>query len=109
VDRLIGNCGIRMKSVGAFEADIGYELNPDYWSRGLATEAARGIIRFGFEQLKLHRISSWCVADNVGSAHMLEKIGMRQEGRLRENEYYKGRWWDTLLYAILEHEWREAT
>jgi RimJ/RimL family protein N-acetyltransferase len=41
----------------------------------------------------------------VGSARVLEKLGMRQEGRLRENEYYKGRWWDTLLYAILEDEW----
>jgi RimJ/RimL family protein N-acetyltransferase len=42
----------------------------------------------------------------VSSARVLEKLGMRQEGRLRENEYFKGRWWDTLLYAILDYEWQ---
>jgi RimJ/RimL family protein N-acetyltransferase len=43
--------------------------------------------------------------DNVASAHVLEKLGMRLEGHLRENEYYRGRWWDTLMYAILVDEW----
>ena len=103
--RLIGNCGIRLKSVDAPEADIGYELAPDQWGHGYATEAARAIVRFGFTELKLHRISAWCVADNTVSAHVLEKVGMWLEGRLRENEYFKDRWWDTLLYAILQDEW----
>jgi [ribosomal protein S5]-alanine N-acetyltransferase len=101
---LIGNCGIRKRSVGAYEADIGYELAPQHWGQGYATEAARAIVTFGFKELGLHRITAECVADNVGSARVLEKLGMVQEGRLRERDYYKGRWWDTLLYAILEHE-----
>jgi ribosomal-protein-alanine N-acetyltransferase len=105
--RLIGSCGIRLQSAGGREADIGYEINPDYWSNGYATEAARAMVEFGFTKLGFHRISSWCVADNVASASVLEKLGMRLEGRLRENEFYKGRWWDTLLYAILDYEWRE--
>jgi RimJ/RimL family protein N-acetyltransferase len=103
---LIGNCGLRMRSANTYEADIGYELDPRHWGQGYATEAARAIVAFGFTHFRLHRIWSWCVADNVGSAHVLEKLGMRQEGRLRENEFYKGRWWDTLMYAILEDEWR---
>jgi ribosomal-protein-alanine N-acetyltransferase len=103
--RLIGNCGIRLKSADAHEADIGYELAPDYWGRGYATEAARAIVAFGFTELQLHRISAWCIADNTGSAHVLEKIGLWLEGRLRENEYFKDRWWDTLLYAILKDDW----
>ncbi|HET9589619.1 MAG TPA: GNAT family protein, partial [Anaerolineales bacterium] len=80
-------------------------LDPEYWTRGYATEAAHAIVDFGFSQLGLHRVWSWCVADNLGSAHVLEKLGMRLEGRLRENEYYKDRWWDTLMYAILADEW----
>ena len=104
--QLIGNCGIRLKSADAREADIGYELDPRYWGQGYATEAARVIVQFGFAQLRLHRIWSWCIAENAGSAHVLEKLGMRQEGHLRENEYLKGRWWDTLLYAILDYEWQ---
>ncbi|MGB8648730.1 MAG: GNAT family protein [Anaerolineae bacterium] len=103
--QLIGNCGIRMKAAGAHEADVGYELDPAHWGQGYATEAARAMVRFGFTELKVHRISSWCIADNVASAHVLEKLGMRQEGRLHENEYFKGRWWDTLFYAILEQEY----
>lgn len=103
---LIGNCGVRLKSPGAREADIGYELNPEFWGRGYASEAAHAMVEYGFAELGVHRIWSWCIADNTASARVLEKLGMRQEGRLRENEYFKGRWWDTLVYGILEPEWR---
>ncbi|MBN1583272.1 MAG: GNAT family N-acetyltransferase [Anaerolineae bacterium] len=105
--QLIGNCGIRLDSIEAHEGDIGYELDPGHWGRGYATEAARAVVQFGFDELKLHRIWSWCVADNAGSARVLTKLGMRQEGRLRDKDYYKGRWWDRLLFAILEDEWHE--
>ena len=104
-NQLIGNCGIRMDTPNAFQADIGYELDPKHWNHGYATEAAHAIVGFGFSTFGLHRVWSWCVADNLGSAHVLEKLGMRLEGRLRENEYYKGRWWDTLMYGILVDEW----
>jgi ribosomal-protein-alanine N-acetyltransferase len=104
--QLIGTCGIRLASADAHEGDIGYELAPMYWGQGYATEAARAIVQFGFSELRLHRIWSRCVADNVRSAHVLERLGMHLEGRLRENEFFKGRWWDTLLYAILDYEWR---
>jgi RimJ/RimL family protein N-acetyltransferase len=103
--QLIGNCGIRQASVEAHEADIGYELSPVYWGHGYATEAARAIVQFGFVELKVHRIWSWCIADNVASAHVLEKLGLNLEGRLREKEYFKGRWWDVLVHGILENEW----
>lgn len=104
--QLIGNCGVRRDSAEAYEGEIGYELDPTFWSRGYATEAARAVLDFGFTHMNLHRISAFCVADNVGSAHVLEKLGMRQEGRLREHQYYKDRWWDTLMYAILYEEWQ---
>src|SRR5512134_856481 len=58
--RLIGNCGIRKESAGAREAEIGYELAPEHWGRGYATEAARAIVRFGFGELNIHRLASWC-------------------------------------------------
>jgi [ribosomal protein S5]-alanine N-acetyltransferase len=104
--QLIGTCGVRMKSADAHEGDIGYELSPHHWGNGYATEAARAIVEFGFTGLKLHRISSWCLADNVASANVLQKVGMQPEGRLRENEYFKGRWWDTLLFGMLDYEWK---
>ena len=104
--QLIGNCGIRIHSQAAKEADIGFEIAPAHWGQGIATEAASAMVAFGFAQLKVHRISSWCIAENIASSCVLEKLGLRQEGRLRENEYFKGRWWDTLLYAILKDEWQ---
>ena len=103
---LIGNCGVRMDKVDAVEADIGYELDPKYWNHGYATEATHAIVDFGFTLFGVHRIWANCVADNTGSAHVLEKLGMKLEGRLRENQYYKGRWWDELIYAILADEWQ---
>ena len=102
--QVIGNIGIRRKPENDWEADIGYELAPEYWGRGYATEAALAIVDFGFRELGLHRISSWCIADNAASARVLERVGLRPEGRLRENEHFKGRWWDTLLYGLLESE-----
>lgn len=104
---LIGNCGVRMDKADAIQADIGYELDPAFWNQGYATEAAHAIVDFGFQHFHVHRIWSCCVADNLGSAHVLGKLGMHLEGRLRENEYYKGRWWDTLMYATLKDEWQQ--
>ena len=104
-NQLIGNCGVRMEAADASEADIGFELAPERWGNGYATEAAQAIVMFGFAELHLHRIWAQCIADNGGSARVLEKLGMRQEGRLRENEWIKGRWRDTLIYGILDNEW----
>jgi RimJ/RimL family protein N-acetyltransferase len=114
--RLIGNCGIRVtprnprnrvfsEKLGFYhEAEIGYELAPDEWGCGYATEAAREIVRFGFAELGLHRITAWTVADNAASARVLEKLGMRLEGLLRDKEHYKGRYWDVLMYAMLRED-----
>ncbi len=105
-DRPIGSCGVRVNNPEACEANLGYEIDPLYWNRGYATEAARTMLTFGFADLGMQRIWARCVAENTGSARVLEKIGMRLEGHEREKELIKGRWRDNLLYAILDHEWR---
>lgn len=106
-DRLIGNCGLRIRDLEARNADLGYELAPAHWGQGYATEAAQVLLTLGFEELGLHRISAHCLAQNEASARVLEKLGMQLEGCLRDHQWFKGRWWDTLLYSILEQEWRE--
>ena len=85
---------------------MGYELASPQWGQGYASEAARAMVRFGFEDLGLHRIWAECIADNRRSIRVLEKAGLQLEGRLRDKVYFKGRWWDTLLFAILEDAWR---
>ena len=104
---LLGNCGLRLEYPGALAGEIGYELAPQHWGNGLATEAARSMLALGFEELRLHRIWAECIAENVGSSRVMEKIGMQREGRHRDKEWFKGRWWDTFTYAILAHEWRQ--
>jgi ribosomal-protein-alanine N-acetyltransferase len=109
--RLIGSCGIRQRpqvSYGdssAAEADIGYEIDASLWRQGYATEAVKAILEFGFGELKLHRVWSFCLAENEASWRVMERAGLRWEGLLRDNVWLRGRWWDTVVYAILAQEW----
>ncbi len=105
-ERLIGNCGIRRPLDNEHDAEIGYELNPDCWGQGYATEAAAAMVQFGFHELGLQRITSWCIADNTASVRALERLGFRQRQRLSKQEYFKGRWWDALTYELSAGEWR---
>ena len=105
-NKLIGNVGIRKREVKAYQAELGYELDPHEWGNGYATEAATAMLQFAFEQLRLHRVWAQCIANNHNSVRVLEKLGLHQEGHLRENEFFKSRYWDTLIYGILEEEWR---
>jgi RimJ/RimL family protein N-acetyltransferase len=100
--RLIGGVGMRIKNPAHREADIGYVLNRRYWNQGIMTEAARAMLHFGFGELGLHRIYATCDAQNSASAKVMQKLGMQYEGRMRQNIFEKGRWRDTLVYAILE-------
>ena len=104
--QLIGNCGVRKRSIEALEGDMGYELDSRHWGKGYATEAARSVLDFGFTDLGLQRITAWCIADNASSARVLEKIGMHLKSRTRKHQYFKSRWWDTLSYSITREEWQ---
>ncbi|MDY8138948.1 GNAT family N-acetyltransferase [Aquimarina sp. 2201CG5-10] len=82
-----------------------YKLSPEFWSLGYATEAAREVVRLGFEELNLHRIEAGCAVDNVGSIKVLEKIGMLREGSKRKVLPLITGWADNYEYAILEEDW----
>lgn len=104
-NRLIGSFGLHVSNPEYREGWIGYCFNRYFWGKGYATETARAVLEYGFCHLKLHRTFATCNPENTASARVLEKIGMQQEGYLRENLLIKGRWRDSLLYAILENEW----
>jgi len=106
--QLIGNCGVRFDRAQSRVAEMGYELKPEDWGNGYATEAARAILDLGFGELNAHRIGAWCIAENTASAHVLEKLGMKREGNVREQHWFKERWWDALWYGILENEWKRV-
>ncbi|MCK4510553.1 GNAT family N-acetyltransferase, partial [bacterium] len=83
-------------------------LRRDAWGRGLAMEAAAGLIGFGFEQLRVHRIWATCDTRNVRSARVLEKAGMKLEGIMRDDTWLRGQWRSSRLYSILEGEWNRG-
>jgi [ribosomal protein S5]-alanine N-acetyltransferase len=102
--QLIGSCRISVTNSDKQEGSIGYCLARKFWKKGYATEATRTLLEFGFKQLNLHRIFATCHPENTASTRVLVKIGMRQEGYLRESEWIKGEWRDSLLYAIVVRE-----
>lgn len=104
--RFVGMCGFVNWSPEHARAEMGYVLHKDYWGRGLVPEAVRAMIRFGFERMKLRRIEARCIAENTGSARVMEKAGMTYEGTLRQREYIKGAYRDMKIYSILSSEFR---
>ncbi len=86
-------------------AEVWFKLHPTtYWGKGFATEALTSLIKFGFTTLKLHRITAGCAADNIASAKVLKKAGMRFEGRRRKILPLKTGWADNFEFSILESD-----
>mgnify|MGYP005840995677 CR=1 FL=1 len=102
--QVIGSCRISITDRTKQEGSIGYCLAREFWGQGYATEVAQKLLEFGFKQLSLHRIFALCHPKNKASMRVLIKIGMRQEGYLREYEWSKGEWQDRLLFAMLDRE-----
>lgn len=88
--------------------EIGYVFNPSLGGRGYATEAVTMMLRLGFEELGMHRIIARIDERNEPSVRLARRVGMRQEARLVENEFFKGEWTTELDFAILAAEWHAA-
>lgn len=102
---LIGTCGVRIEDAENQQASFGCAVARAYWGQGLAFEGSRRIIAYGFSELNVHRIYAETKSENARARSLAEHLGMRLEGELRETQFFKGRWWDTAIYAILEDEW----
>lgn len=89
------------------QVEIGYALGVEYRGRGLATEAAEALVAYGFDVLKLHRISAHTGKHNIRSWRLMERIGMRREAHFRESHQVDGEWDDEFIYAILADEWQQ--
>ena len=103
---LLGTVILMYRSEQDRQGEIGFVLHPRHHGHGYAREAAREMLRLGFEELSLHRIVGRCEPRNLASARLLERLGMRREAHLIENEWVKGEWQSELVYAMLDREWR---
>jgi [ribosomal protein S5]-alanine N-acetyltransferase len=97
----VGSAGLRIVSAAHRRGELGYVLHPSVWGRGYATELTSRLMAFAFEELALHRVQATCHPDNAASARVLEKSGMKFEGRMRGHLFVRGIWRDSLLYAAI--------
>ena len=88
------------------EWEVGWAMHPAEWGKGYATEAAWQVMNYAFKELNVHRIVAFCHAENRASVRVMEKLGMHNDGRLRETRFLNGAWWDEFVYSVLDREWK---
>jgi RimJ/RimL family protein N-acetyltransferase len=103
---VIGDVVLMWRSREHAAGEIGYVFHPDHGGQGYATEAVRALLDIAFGIYRLHRVTARIDARNLTSLRLAERVGMRQEAHLVENEWFKGAWSDEIDYAMLEREWR---
>lgn len=101
---LVGMIGLHMQEEHK-RAELGYWIGVAYWKQGYATEAARCVLDWGFQTLGLNRIHAHHFAGNPASGRVMQKIGMKYEGVLRQHLFRFGEAHDVVCYAILRSEW----
>jgi ribosomal-protein-alanine N-acetyltransferase len=104
-DQLIGSCGIYGWDQENRKLDIGYQIEPSYWSKGYATEATHAMLRWSFDHLNVHRIQADCTDGNIASEKVLLKCGFKVEGLWRESCWEHGRFVDIKQFGLLRREY----
>lgn len=104
-DTVLGACGFHTWYLDHRRAEIGYQLyHEQFKNHRFMSEALPYILRFGFDKMDLNRVEAFIGLDNVASLKLVEKLGFKQEGHLRQH-YAKGdRIEDSLLFSLLRRE-----
>ena len=105
--KMIGTCGFTNLRLETNSGEIGYVLHPDFWGMGVAPEAVRRILRFGFMDLRLHRLEARYMIGNDRSRRVMEKVGMQFEGVSRDAVFVRGEYVSVGICSILYGEWRD--
>lgn len=103
---LIGTCGFNTWIKRSSRGEIGYELGREYWGKGYITEALKEVLKFGFEETNLNRVEAFVVPEASRSIRVLEKLGFKKEGRLKEYGFWSNRYWDEYIYSLLRKDWK---
>src|SRR5204862_7847414 len=104
-NEFVGTAGLRDIDSEHGQAEMGFWIAVDCWGRGYATEAAQALLEFGFGILQLNRIYAHHMLRNPASGRVLEKVGMKKEGILRERVRKWGVFEDVAIMAVLRKEW----
>lgn len=101
---IIGEAILRVTSRRHRHGEIGWGVDRRHGGKGIATEIGRAMLGFGFDQLRLHRLYGQCREENIASQRIMEKLGMREEGVIREHIWARGEWWSSSQWSILDRE-----
>jgi ribosomal-protein-alanine N-acetyltransferase len=108
-EHVIGGVRLNLVDPAGGIAGLGYNVARAHWGKGIASEAAAAVLRWGFETLALQRIFATADARNLASIRVLQKLGMQHEATLRRHRFYRGEHADELHYAILASEYAAGT
>ena len=103
-EALVGHIALKTEEDNR-QAEIGFTLSREYHGKGLAFEAASRVLDYVFLNLEMHRVKAITDCENHRSVALLSRLGMRREGHFIQNIWFKGKWGDEYLYAILREEW----
>jgi ribosomal-protein-alanine N-acetyltransferase len=103
--RVIGGVTFWNFGEGIHCVELGYELHPDFWGKGLASKACAAVLDFGFTVMELNRVEACPLAANPDSSRLLVKLGFAFEGDLRQRITFRGQHLDQLYYGLLREEW----
>jgi len=106
-EQLIGSCGFVGQAPERKAAEMGYWLGKPHWGKGYALEAARALVRFGFEQMSLERIEAKCYLENRAGQRVIEKLGMKFEG-IDCSERIKGEYPQLNMYGISREDLQDG-
>ncbi|MDG5472516.1 GNAT family protein [Jeotgalibacillus sp. ET6] len=105
--RVIGSCGFLNISSSHSRAEIGFEVSREYWGEGVAGEALKAVLAYGFHQRGFERIQALIEPANISSQKLVEKHGFKREGLLRHYEYTCGKFDDLYMYSLLSGEYKK--
>ncbi|WP_348797467.1 GNAT family N-acetyltransferase [Flavobacterium adhaerens] len=100
-EKVIGIIGYYRMKLEHYRAEVGYMLFPEFNGKGIISEALQTVAQYGFDEMKLHSIEAVLDPENIGSEKVLQKNGFVKEAHLLENEFYEGRFLNTLIYSKL--------
>lgn len=102
-EKLIGAVGLTLNAIHQ-HAELGYWIGSPYWNHGYCTEACAALMSFGFEHLNLNRIFAQYFLGNDASVKVMQKLGMKYEGHLRQHVKHGQRFVDLIVYGILKED-----
>ncbi|HSH67100.1 MAG TPA: GNAT family protein [Bacteroidia bacterium] len=103
-NQFIGLIALYLGKPAYKKGEVWFKTHSQQWNKGYTTEALKCVLKFGFKELKLHRIEAGCAVENIASKRVLEKVGMIQEGLFRANLPIRGQWIDNFEFAILDSD-----